>query len=262
MAGVQSLTPRYRVIVLALILYAIWVLATWLLEGRLLTLLRPEAVTDRIVYTVVANMVIGIVLALWVVRQGISSKLVTRESTGFRTLKRTIPAVLIGFILGFLLFLLQNPPPLDPIVLLNVYAQVFTVTVAEVAICWGLIGADVEGTRGRIGGIGGGIILAAVFFGFYHIAHSPPFNQPLMMVFLALVGVLTGLVYFIGRDIYATMAFHNFLGITGVLGTLNAAGGLETYRTPIMPYIAMAVISLVLFVVADVFLIRRQHGTS
>lgn len=107
-----------------------------------------------------------------------------------------------------------------------------------------------------------GIVIAAIFFGFYHIAHSPPFNQPQMMGFLALIGVLTGLVYFIGRDIYATMAFHNFLGVTGVMGTLNAAGALASYSTPIIPLIATASISLGLFIVGDLFIVRRSCVTG
>jgi hypothetical protein len=143
---------KSQVLYLALGIYALWVIATYLFEGRILVLLRPEAVVDRILYTAVANMIIGIILALWVIRRGHLTGITSRESTGFRALSRTIPAVIIGLVLGFVFLLLQSPPSLDPIVLLNVYAQVFTVTVAEVTICWALIGATFEGAvrdRGR-----------------------------------------------------------------------------------------------------------------
>ena len=39
----------------ALVLFASWTLATWVLEGRIDTLLRPEAVVDRAIYAIVAK---------------------------------------------------------------------------------------------------------------------------------------------------------------------------------------------------------------
>jgi membrane protease YdiL (CAAX protease family) len=241
-------------------------------EGRILALLRPEAVVDRILYTAVANMSIGIFLALWLFRNGHRAGITTKESTGFRNLSRTLPAVIIGLVLGFIFLLLQSPPSLDPIVLLNVYAQVFTVTIAEVAICWALIGAAFEGAvrnHGRAVPLITGIVLASLFFGVYHLGHSPPFNQPSMIAFLSLVGLLTGLVFFFGRDIYATMAFHNFLGVIGVMQTPNTAGSLSAYYSPIVPLIGMALISLALFIFMDIFYVRgglargrRRQGSS
>ena len=240
--------------------YFVWVLATYFLEGRILTLLRPEAVADRIVYIIVANILIGILLALWVARKGIRLQITTKESTGFRTIGRTIVAVIIGFILGLIFFLAQNPASLDPIILLNLYAQVFTGTVAEIAVCWVVIGASFEGfTRkhGRVVSIIVGIIVASILFGVYHIGHSPPFNQPMTIAFLSLIGVLTSLVYFIGRDVYATIAFHNFLGVYGVMQALSAAGALASYQTPRIPLIGFALVSLIVFILMDALYVRK-----
>jgi hypothetical protein len=50
-----SRAPR-RAVVGALELYSLWVLFTYLLEGRQQTLLRPEATTLRLVYVLVANL--------------------------------------------------------------------------------------------------------------------------------------------------------------------------------------------------------------
>lgn len=240
--------------------YVIWVLATYFLEGRILTLIRPEAITDRIVYTIVANILIGILLALWVVRRGIQLQITTREFAGFRSLPRTIIALIIACVLGVIFFVLQHPVSSDPIILLNVYAQVFTGTVAEIAVCWVVVGATFEGvTRhyGRPASIIIGILVASVLFGVYHIGHSPPFNQPATIAFLSIIGVLTSLVYFIGRDVYATIVFHNFLGVFGVMQALSASGALASYRTPLIPLIVMAFISLIIFILTDVFYVRR-----
>lgn len=240
--------------------YILWLIATYLLEGRILTLLQPEAVVDRLLYTIIANIIIGSILALWVVRQSLDSKTISLDSSGFRPVVRTIIAVVVAFILGLLVLLFQNPTSLEPIILLNVYAQVFTVTIAEIAVCWAVIGSIVEGylqSKGKIVAIVCGIIAASVLFGLYHIGHSPPFNQPGMIAFLTVVGVVTSLVYFIGRDIYATMVFHNFFGSIGVLQSLSAAGVLEGYSEPLFPIIGMTIISLAIFIAVDVFYVRK-----
>jgi membrane protease YdiL (CAAX protease family) len=228
------------------------------------TLMRPEAVIDRITYTLVANIIIGIILALVVIRCAIKRKTISLTSAGFQPLKRTIIAVVVACILGIMVLFIQHPPSLDPVILLNVYAQVFTVTIAEIAVCWAVMGSIVEGAlskKGRVAAIISGIIFASVLFGVYHFAHSPPFNQPTMVLFLSAIGVVTSLVYFIGRDIYATMVFHNFFGSIWVMQSLSASGLLDTYSQPLYPVMGMAVISLAIFVIVDLFYVRKKPVT-
>jgi hypothetical protein len=260
--GSPSPVVKNRVLIFAVITYLVWVLVTWLLEGRILTLLRPEAVVNRLTYTIVANIAIGIILALFVVRYAMAADIISLDTSGFRPLKRTILAIIIAFILGFVLMILLNPPTLNPTVLLNVYAQVLTVTIAEIAVCWAVMGSISEGmirNRGRILAMIAGIIVASVLFGLYHFAHSPPFNQPGMVAFLSLFGVVTSLVYFIGRDIYATMVFHNFFGSYGVMQSLATAGILSSYAAPLYPIIGMAIVSIIIFIVTDLLYVRKRR---
>ncbi|HNB04259.1 MAG TPA: hypothetical protein PLV88_08205, partial [Methanoregulaceae archaeon] len=150
-----------RILVLASLTYLVWVIVTYLLEGRILTLLRPEAVIDRTAYTLIANILIGIILALLVIRKAERTRLISLESAGFRPLKRTIIAVIIAFLGGLAILLIQHHGAPNLVVLLNVYAQVLTVTIAEIVICWGMIGSITEGTlskKGRIIAIAGGIL--------------------------------------------------------------------------------------------------------
>lgn len=135
-----------RILVLASLTYLIWVIVTYLLEGRILTLLRPEAVIDRTAYTLIANILIGIILALMVIRKAERTRLISLESAGFRPLKRTIIAVIIAFLAGLAILLIQHHGAPNLVVLLNVYAQVLIVTIAEVVMCWGMIGSITEGT--------------------------------------------------------------------------------------------------------------------
>jgi hypothetical protein len=59
---------RSLAVAAALTLYAVWACATWLLEGRIETLLRPEAALDRAIYAIIADLLIGIIGAIAVLR--------------------------------------------------------------------------------------------------------------------------------------------------------------------------------------------------
>ncbi len=240
--------------------YILWVLTTWLLEGRMLTFIRPDAVIDRIIYTLIANIIIGSILSLWVIRRAVTGGRISLNSAGFRPFRRTIIAVIFAFGLGLLLLLISQPVSLEPMVLINIYSQVLTVTIAEVAVCWAVIGSITEGSlqeKGWIVALAGGILSASFLFGIYHLGHSPPFNQAAMIAFLSLLGIATSLVYFIGRDIYATIVFHNFLGCIGVMRSLDAAGMLSLYEEPLIPVLGMAVLSLAIFIAIDIQYVRK-----
>ncbi|MDD1716143.1 MAG: CPBP family glutamic-type intramembrane protease [Methanolinea sp.] len=133
-------------------------------------------------------------------------------------------------------------------------------TVAEIAVCWVVIGSITEGVlsqKGKIVSVASGLFLSGFLFGIYHFAHSPPFNQPATVAFLSVTGLLTGLVYFIGRDVYATIVFHNFFGCIGVMQSLSASGLLAAYSRPILPVIGMAVISFLVFAGLDLLYVRK-----
>ncbi len=80
-----------------------------------------------------------------------------------------------------------------------------------------------------------------------------------MIVFLTLIGIATSLVYFVGRDIYATMVFHTFFGSLGVMQSLNASGALPAYTVPLVPTIGMAFLSLLIFISVDVLYLRKKE---
>ncbi len=248
-----------QTILASISVYLIWVIATYILEGRILTLLRPEAVFERIVYTVVANFLIGTVVAAWVLRSFVKSGFATLKQLGFNSIYRTVVAVVVAGVIGFGLLVILNPSSLNPIVILNVYAQVLTVSIAEIIVCWGVIGVRFEAlsrTRGRVVSIFVGILMADFLFGIYHFAHSPPFNQIGMVLFLMVVGLFTSLVYFFGRDIYATIVFHNFFGVLGVMQTLEKSGNLATYNQPLLPILTMALLAVIILICTDIFVSR------
>lgn len=235
----------------ALALWLCWTAATYLLEGRVLTLARPEDTGARILYAVVANLLLGTAGSVYVLRRSIRKGVLSPQRTGFSAPRRTLLAVGAAILLGSAAYAAQGPPTLDPVVLLNVYAQVLVVSVAEVLVCWSVIGGTVEALTRQPGRRATLIaaLAAAVLFGVYHFGHSPPFNTVGAVVLLSVVALVTGAFFFVSRDVYGTIVFHNCLGTIGVLGALERSGGLATYtdlRVPLIASGALALVALVL----------------
>jgi Na+-transporting NADH:ubiquinone oxidoreductase subunit NqrB len=250
----------------ALALYAAWTVATWALEGRMRTLLRPEAAFDRALYAVVANLLIGTVGAAWVVRGMVSAGHADRRDAGFGPPARSALAVAAGLGLGFGLYAAQGAPTLDPVVLANAFAQVLVVSIAEVMVCWAVVGSAVLATlrvRGwrRVHAALATAVAASLLFGLYHYAHSPPFDSHSMVALLAAVSLATGLFFFVSRDVYGTVAFHNWLGVFGVAQAMRASGTLDALSAPRVPLLAMGAASVAILVAADRLWIGGRSAT-
>ena len=236
-------------------LYLVWVLVTYLLEGRIQTFLHPEAMGARLLYALVANIVIGIGGSALVIRLLSRAGTISSERAGFRGFGHAAVATVVGVALGLAFYALQGAPSWNPIVLINAYAQVLVTSIAEILVCWAVVGSVSQALlqdHGRWASIILAAIIASVLFGVYHFAHSPPFNTIPLVVILSVVGLLTSVFFFVSRDVYGTIAFHNFPGILGVIGALEASGNLSVLESPIIPLLVMAVITVALLIAAHV----------
>jgi membrane protease YdiL (CAAX protease family) len=101
-----------------------------------------------------------------------------------------------------------------------------------------------KGRLGKLGSIALGIVVSAVLFGIYHFAHSSPFNQPNTVVFLMLPGLLTSIVYYLGRSVYATIVFHNFQALFGVMVSVQITYLLDL-QYPVLILAVVSVLSLI-----------------
>jgi hypothetical protein len=223
----------------ALGLYAAWAFATWWFEGRTHTLLRPAATGDRIVYAFVVNLLLGLGLAIGLVRGWVRSGGLDAGRCGWRPGRRGALAVAAGLVLGGLAYVAQGAPSRHPVVVANAYAQVFVVSAAEVAVCWGAVGIAVEACfpRRTLAATMVAALVASGLFGLYHFAHSPPFDTWRMVGLLSVVGLATGAFFFVSRDLLGTVLFHNFLGTFGVVQALAGAGAvatLEPWQPPLL----------------------------
>jgi hypothetical protein len=257
---VSSRNPL-KLIAIALSIYIIWVAATYLLEGRIHLFQKVDPI-GRMTYVVIANIAIGTVLSAIAIRYLLKAQLVKPEQLGLNKSRIRTAAVIASAAAGGLaLFMLQNPRTLEPIVVFNVFMQALPVSIAEVMVCWALIGSSFESiaknnNKRKIISVIVGAIAASVLFGVYHYAHSPPFNQTSIVLFLMLPSIATAFTYFLGRDIYAAVIVQNFMGIFGVIANLPA---LEPFRQPmVLIYVLSAVSVAVLVISASVTLKRTQ----
>lgn len=255
------MTNTKKAVAAGLGLFVAWTGATWLLEGRIETLLRPEAVTDRLLYAVVANMIVGIVGAIVTLRFTQHWQGTRREAAGFGSPARTVIAVGAGFVLGLAFYSLSAAPSSDPVVVANAFAQVLVVSAAEVVVCWAVVGTVLEAAfrdLGRLTAAGLAALIVSALFGAYHFAHSPPFNTPGMAAFLGAIGLVTSLFFFVSRDIYGTIVFHNFLGVIGVTSALAAQDRLQGMTEWQPRLFATAAATLLVLAVADKLALRRH----
>jgi hypothetical protein len=248
---------RAQAVVTALGLFGAWTLATYLLEARVGTFLRPDA-TNRFIYTVGANMLIGTIGSTLVIRAIVRRTEFPHVITyGVAKPLRILVLVPLAAVLAGLFLAGEDLPTSDPVILANASAQVLVVSIAEVVVCWALFGGVLRNALGSgFGSMAIAIVSAALVFGLYHFAHSPPFNTPAMVLLLSIVGVATGIFFFLGGDLYSTIVLHNAFAIRGVMQALAESGNLDRYASPQLPLIATAIAAVVVLVIADVVLLR------
>jgi hypothetical protein len=235
-----------------------WTLATYLLEGRIGVMQQPASLA-RWTYTLLANVLIGTVGVLWVVRPLLAQGSLAPDQLGFRSGRRTATALAAtALVTGGLLFL-TRPATASPLFVLNAFAHVLQVSIAEVLVCWVLLGCIVEQAlrpRGRAVAVVAAILITDVVFSLYHLGHSAPFNQPRMMLLLLLPGLVTSLVFFLGRDVYAAILVQNALGMTGVMQNVDPL----VFGQPLLPLYALTLVSVIALIACDRLLVRRSAG--
>lgn len=248
---------RIEVVASAIGLFGVWLLATYLLEARLGTFLKPDA-TTRFVYTVVSNVLIGTVGASLVIRALVRrAKFLHVTTYGIATPLRILVLVPVAALVAGLFLIGQKLPTSDPVILANAFAQVLVVSIAEVVVCWALLAAVLRNALGSgYMSAASAVVFPALAFGVYHFAHSPPFNTPAMVLLLSGVGVVTGIFFFLGGDLYSTVVLHNAFALRGVIQALGESGNLDRYASPQFPLIATGIAAVVVLVIADVMLIR------
>ena len=254
----MALSGKSIALIASVVLFLMWTLTTYLLEGRLLTLHRPEAVLNRFVYTLVSNILIGIVGSITLIRFLLNHTYISNPSL-FGLIGSTwlILGIMIGLAFGLAFFFKQSFPSRHPIVIINAYSQVLVVSIAEVIVCWVLVGGSIANMGKNPIYLILAVIVSSVLFGLYHFGHSPPFNTIKMVIILTIVGLVTGVFYFLTRNIYGTILFHNFMGIKGVTEALANSGRIESFKELQLPIVATALVAVIILVILDTMFLRQ-----
>jgi len=79
---------------------------------------------------------------------------------------------------------------------------------------------------------------------------------------LTVIGLVTSAYFFVSRDVYGTIAFHNFLGIFGVIEALDTSGILASFERPVVPLLAMAVVAIAALILAHARLLNQEPGST
>ena len=78
-----------------------------------------------------------------------------------------------------------------------------------------------------------------------------------MVMILMFPGLLTSIVYFVGRNIYATIVFHNFQALFGVLASVEIQRMLQIQ----FPVVLLAVASVLVLIIMDIFILRKKSNS-
>ncbi len=195
----------------------------------------------------------------------LGARLATAARLGFGRPRRAAVGIFAALVAGCAVHAVQGATTVEPIVMLNAFAQVLVVSIAEVLVCW-VVPLGASGVPGsphhRDQQLLVPLVVSAILFGAYHYAHSPPFDTFRMVVLSTAVGMATGVFFVVSRDVYGTIVFHSALALVGVLEAMDRAGALASFARPRLSLIAMAAAaSITLVLVHRSWLAEREvHG--
>lgn len=219
----------------AVALYVAWVAVTWLLEKRVGLFARYDPI-GRSTYALVANVLVGTVVAA----------AAARRLPGALEGLRVRPLLLLALAIGGGVAMLNATPPAarEPTVLVNAFAQILPTSIAEVMTSFLLVGAvasSASRSMGKMAATAIGVLAGDAAFAVYHFAHSPPFDQPAMVAFLAMPGLVTALLVLVARDLVSAVLAQNLFAMIGI--TKNA--DLDVFRHPFFWAYAVAFVACV-----------------
>ncbi|OPY38700.1 MAG: hypothetical protein A4E35_00484 [Methanoregula sp. PtaU1.Bin051] len=245
-------------ILIPLLIYIIWVLDTFLLEGsaEVFSHYQPWAF---ILYTIIANILMGIIVPVVCLKPAFLSGAVNMFQIGFRTLRRTIIIVVCTALSGYLVLIIFTPYDSQRMALLGIIAFLLPLAVASVMICWTIIGTHLQAyvrNYGAFISIIAGVLVTGLLFGLSFAAHSPPINQPQTLIFATGAGIASALYFFAVRDVWATTIFVTFALIVVLQGCID-----QLYVEPISPATAFSAMLSVLALAGLQFYLSRRFIT-
>ncbi|HVN73359.1 MAG TPA: hypothetical protein VMT44_02060 [Methanoregula sp.] len=214
-----------RLVVIPLILCAAWLLETFLLEGNghLFSRADPGGLLS---YTVIACILTGMLVPVFVIRRSFITGDVNMFQIGFRTPVRTLSACLGTAIAGYVAVILRNPFGPDRVAFGSAFLLLLPTAIAAVMICWVLTGTHIQAYV-RPGGsrvsIPVGVVSTALVFTLTSLVHGNSVSaRPGISWFLA-GGIILAVFYFSVRDVYATAIAASGISVFLLAGDISPA---------------------------------------
>jgi len=244
-----------RLLVIPFLIYLVWVLDTFLLEGSMGVISRYQPL-PLFLYTIVANILIGIIVPVVCLRPAFLSGAINMFQIGFRSLRRILAAVLFTVLFCYLLLVTFTHYGSGRLSLCWTFALMLPLAIAGVMVCWVLLGTHIQAyvrTHGAFVSILAGVAATGILFGVSSAALSAhPVGIPgYMPLFCA--GFISAIFFFSVRDVYASAVFLAFL-LTVIIGG-QADSGYTMQFSPVV--IACAVLSLLTLASCHLYLSRK-----
>lgn len=231
-------------LIIAIVIYIAWMGETLLLgKGVFRQSLTGPA--DWMFPVIIVGIFIGCFVTMFFLKTSMARGMVTPAQAGLNPGKKTIPALIItGIFGGILLFLapLAGIPLADPLGLLFF---LLPLAAGEVMVCWALLATHIESAL-ILRGIGGvaviGLLVAAIASTLPYLAGALPIGGSIILAAVFLAGILTGFIFLVFRDIYATLLARVILmmALVGMTGISPVWEGISLLYTIPLSLVALA----------------------
>ena len=208
----------FRLLVIPLAIYSIWIFVTALFEGDLRLFLNADS-QGIIVYTVFSCIITGMIIPVYCIRESFITGAVNMFQLGFMPVRRTFYACALTTVFGYIAMVLFSPFGTNESAFGYAFLLLLPTAIASVMVCWVLLGTHVQAfvrNGGTVLSIAAGSLVTAWLFCITSFAHSPPVHQQSAMTLFLVLGLSAALFFFAVRDVYAASIFVAF-GLTFVM---------------------------------------------
>lgn len=215
--------PGLRLLLIPGLIYLVWVLDTFLLEGSQSVYIRSQPLV-LVLYTLIANVFLGIIVPVVSLRPAFLSGAVNMFQLGFRPARRSSIAILVTSVSCYILIVLFTPYGMERLSLLSTFALMLPAGIASVMVCWVLLGTHIQAYTREYGAavsIIAGVLVTGFLFGLSFAAHSLNTNQPSWYLRFVLIGFAAAVFFFAVRDVPSSAVFITFLICPAVHGTID-----------------------------------------
>jgi hypothetical protein len=257
-SAVQGRHPAGLLLAVPLLVYGIWLIVVYLLEGARNPFGNADS-TGIVLYTLCSCILVGTIVPVLVIRRTFTTGAVNMYQLGFRTRRRTVLMVVLTVVCLYTAFLLGGSFGNDRSAFFSAFLLILPTAIASVMVCWVLCGTHLQAlVRGGgapvaiITGVAGTSLLFAVA----SAAHSPLLGGGAGVSAWFLPGIIAALFFFAVRDVYATAI------VVAGCSAFILAGGYGQEALPMPSPVLWSCSLLGVMTLAGVHLYFSRHYTT